>query len=219
MFISPPWLMERPNTSRIVPPGKPRASLGMMINRARRILRRARLCPSWPGSAPPGFDCSLRALSSVYGSFDAFRDVLSDRCSRSTNSISSLAQALEVDPSHSGNDSEIHAQKVGKYIAGALCNAVMSQLSWRYKMRPIESASRWLRAAKCCTATTPLLHLARLRALHDNSFKLTIQTGFVQACCAGRHWTSDGDACRDHRNRNADRTEKSEFAHISLPSP
>jgi len=62
-----------------------------------------------------------------------------------------------------------------------------------------------------------LLHPARPRPLHDNSFKLTIQAGFVQACCAGRHWTGDGDAGRDHRNCSADRTEKFEFAHISFP--
>ena len=64
-----------------------------------------------------------------------------------------------------------------------------------------------------------LLHPARVRALHDNSFNLPIQAGFVQACCAGRHWTGDSDACRDHRNRSADRTQKFEFAHISFPSP
>src|SRR5215213_5188702 len=48
-----------------------------------------RLCPSWPGLAPPGFDFSRCSLRSVEGGFEDVREVFSGRCRRSTKSISS----------------------------------------------------------------------------------------------------------------------------------
>src|SRR5215218_7812812 len=50
---------------------------------------RVRLCPSWPGLAPPGFDFSRCSLRSVEGGFEDVREVFSGRCRRSTKSISS----------------------------------------------------------------------------------------------------------------------------------
>src|SRR5215207_11473503 len=58
-----------------------------MMRSARSL--RVRLCPSWPGLAPPGFDFSRCSLRSVEGGFEDVREVFSGRCRRSTKSISS----------------------------------------------------------------------------------------------------------------------------------
>src|SRR5579863_4319744 len=53
------------------------------------VSDKLRACPLWPGLAPPGRDPSRFALRSVDGGFEDVRDVLSGRCSRSTNSTNS----------------------------------------------------------------------------------------------------------------------------------
>src|ERR1035437_8857839 len=53
------------------------------------VSARLRACPLWPGLAPPGRDPSRFALRSVDGGFEDVREVLSGRCSRSTNSTNS----------------------------------------------------------------------------------------------------------------------------------
>src|SRR5215216_2696872 len=79
---------------------------------------RVRLCPSWPGLAPPGFDFSRCSLRSVEGGFEDVREVFSGRCSRSTSSISSslLRRSRSLRPMRAGNQrSACAARGVGNY--------------------------------------------------------------------------------------------------------
>ena len=83
---------------------------------------RDRLWPSWPGFAPPGFDCARRAFLSVDGGFDDVRDVLAGRVKSDCNARYASTSSCLLSFSRSSRFILPQIQKFTHHARGGVSN-------------------------------------------------------------------------------------------------